>query len=148
LMWAKGGAGGVSPLRRRGGGGGTTPPYREKNANRDVCVFFYRSAPGHGPGAAPPPLSRRRTGLRPEGVARSGMTGESKPLLFVFPAGEARRRGGGTMEAASMTSPEFAGLVGWAAMGGHSTRGSPRGCIVRVRVVGEMLTIYKKLGTC
>jgi hypothetical protein len=43
---------------RCGGGGGRKPTYREKNANMDVCVFFYLTAPGHGPGAAPPPLSR------------------------------------------------------------------------------------------
>ena len=47
-----------TPLWWCGGGGGRTPPSREKNANMDVCVFFYHSAPGHGPGAAPPPLSR------------------------------------------------------------------------------------------
>ena len=47
-----------TPLWRCGGGGGRTPPSREKNANMDVCVFFFHSAPGHGPGAAPPPLSR------------------------------------------------------------------------------------------
>jgi hypothetical protein len=40
--------------------------WEEKNANMDVCVFFYLSAPGYGPGAVPPPLSRKRTGLRPE----------------------------------------------------------------------------------
>ena len=47
-----------APLWRCGGGGGRKPTYREKNANTDVCVFFYFLAPGHGPGAAPPPLSR------------------------------------------------------------------------------------------
>jgi hypothetical protein len=47
-----------APLRRYKGGGGRKPTYREKNANMDVCVFFYLAAPGHGPGAAPPPLCR------------------------------------------------------------------------------------------
>jgi hypothetical protein len=32
------------------GGGGRKPTYREKNANTDVCVFFYFSAPGYGRG--------------------------------------------------------------------------------------------------
>jgi hypothetical protein len=46
---------------------------------------------------------------------------------MVFQAGEARRRGGGTIQAASMPPPEFAGLVGCAALGGRSALGSPRG---------------------
>jgi hypothetical protein len=39
-----------APLRRYKGGGGRKPTYREKNANMDVGVFFYLSAPGHGRG--------------------------------------------------------------------------------------------------
>jgi hypothetical protein len=37
-----------------GGGGGRKPTYREKNANMDVCVFFYFSAPGYGRGLSLP----------------------------------------------------------------------------------------------
>jgi hypothetical protein len=32
----------------------------------EAGIFFFLTAPGHGPGAVPPPLSRGRTGLRPE----------------------------------------------------------------------------------
>jgi hypothetical protein len=39
-----------APLRRYKGGGGRKPTYREKNANTDVCVFFYFSALGYGRG--------------------------------------------------------------------------------------------------
>jgi hypothetical protein len=42
----------------------------------DVCVFFFRSAHGHGPGAVPPLVNRGRTGLQPE---RNVASGESKP---------------------------------------------------------------------
>jgi hypothetical protein len=47
-----------APLRQPTGGAARTAAWEEKNANTDVCVFFYLSAPGHGPGAALPPLSR------------------------------------------------------------------------------------------
>jgi hypothetical protein len=57
------------------------------------------------------------------------MTGESKPLLFLFVAGEARRRGGGTIYAAAGAPPECAGLEGCTALGGLGTLGSPRGCM-------------------
>jgi hypothetical protein len=42
-----------APLWRCGGGGSRKPTYREKNANMDVCVFFY-PAPDHGEGALLP----------------------------------------------------------------------------------------------
>jgi hypothetical protein len=59
--WAK-----YAPLRRYNGGGGRKPTYRGKNAGMDAGVFFYLAASDHGEGAVPPPLSRKRTGLRPE----------------------------------------------------------------------------------
>jgi hypothetical protein len=59
----------------------------EKNTGMEAGVFFYFAAPNHGEGAVPPPLSRGRTGLRPEGMKRSGMTGESKPLLCLLRGG-------------------------------------------------------------
>jgi hypothetical protein len=51
------------PLWRCGGEGGRKPTYREKNANMDVCVFFYLSAPGHGSGAVPPPFEPLKDGF-------------------------------------------------------------------------------------
>jgi hypothetical protein len=44
-------------LRRFRGGAARMPPELEKNANILVCIFFYLSAPDHGEGAVPPPLS-------------------------------------------------------------------------------------------
>jgi hypothetical protein len=37
-------------LRRVIGGAARTAAWEEKNANTDVCVFFYLSAPGYGRG--------------------------------------------------------------------------------------------------
>jgi hypothetical protein len=50
------------------------------------------------------------------------------PLTRAQPAwaGEARRRGGGTIYAAAVLPPERAGLEGCAALGGRSMMGSPR----------------------
>jgi hypothetical protein len=50
----------------------------------------------------------------------------SKPHLVVLGVGEARRRGGGTMEAAAKEPPELYGLAGRAALGRVSTQ-SPHG---------------------
>jgi hypothetical protein len=45
-------------LWRAGGRGGRTPPGEEKNANREVCIFFFPSAHIYGYGLCLPPLSR------------------------------------------------------------------------------------------
>jgi hypothetical protein len=60
------------------------------------------------------------------------MTGENKPLLFVFVEGEARRQGGGTIQAAKTPPPKYDGREGCAALGGLSTLRSPRCFIQRV----------------
>jgi hypothetical protein len=39
-----------APLRRDKGGEARRADREEKNANTDVCVFFYFSAPGYGRG--------------------------------------------------------------------------------------------------
>jgi hypothetical protein len=59
-----------------------------KNANTDVCVFFFFSAPGHGTGVVPPPFEPLKDGFV---TGRSVATGESKPLLLSF---ERRKPGG------------------------------------------------------
>jgi hypothetical protein len=41
-------------LCRNGGRGGRTPPGKEKNANMDVCIFFYLSAHSYGWGLVLP----------------------------------------------------------------------------------------------
>jgi hypothetical protein len=39
---------------------------KQKKRKHGRLCFFYLAAPDHGEWAAPPPLSRKRTGLRPE----------------------------------------------------------------------------------
>ena len=39
------------------------PPVREKNANMDVCVFFYLADPDHGEGAVPSPFEPLKDGF-------------------------------------------------------------------------------------
>jgi hypothetical protein len=68
-------------LRWYNGGEARKADCEEKNANTDVCVFFYLSAPDHGEGAAPPPLSRGRTGLRPE-RSEAEWREQTHPIVF------------------------------------------------------------------
>jgi hypothetical protein len=88
--------------------------------------FFLPYDPRPRAGGCPSPFEPLMKGVRPEGMERSGMTGESKPNLFVLVEGEARRRGGGTIYAAAKLPPDYAHLVGWAALGGLITLSSPR----------------------
>jgi hypothetical protein len=53
---------------------------------------------------------------------------------YCFVEGEARRRGGGTIYAAAIPSPEYDKHEGCAALGGHIVLRSPRCFIVRVNV--------------
>jgi hypothetical protein len=55
------------------------------------------------------------------GLERSG---GSKPLLFTFTVGEARRRGGGTIQAAAIPPPKYDDREGGVALGGRSALGS------------------------
>jgi hypothetical protein len=55
-----------TPLRQFTGGAARTAAFKEKNANTDVCVFFYHADPDHGEGAVPPPWSGGGTGLLPD----------------------------------------------------------------------------------
>ena len=50
MVSRKSGRAKYAPLWWCGGGGGRKPTCKEKNANMDVCVFFYLSAPGYGRG--------------------------------------------------------------------------------------------------
>jgi hypothetical protein len=43
-----------TPLRRYNGGEARRADCEEKNANMDVCVFFYLTAPGYGRGLSLP----------------------------------------------------------------------------------------------
>jgi hypothetical protein len=75
-------------------GGRPGRPLGGKKRKHGRLRFFYLTAPDHGEGAVPPPLSRGRTGLRPE---RSEAERREQTRPICFRAGEARRRGGGTI---------------------------------------------------
>ena len=73
------------------------PTVAEKNANMDVCVFFYLADPNNGAGSAPPPFEALMHGFE------NGTTGETTERRewreqtppIVFWGWEARRRGRG-----------------------------------------------------
>ena len=94
--------------------------------------FFLPFGPRLRPGAAPPPLSRGRTGLRPErpkGVERAN------PSYLSFERGKPGGEGEGQYMAAGKPPPDRAYPEGCAVPGGRSRRSSPgaarsreRGC--------------------
>ena len=63
---------------------------------------------------------------------------EQTPPIFLV-EGEARRRGGGIIQAAARPEPKYDWLEGYAALGGVSTIGSPRseqGRSLKAMIVG------------
>ena len=80
-----------------GGGAAGRRLVTEKNANMDVCVFFFLTAPDHGEGAAPPPFEALMHGFV---NGTTGATTERRECReqtppIVFWGWEARRRGRG-----------------------------------------------------
>jgi hypothetical protein len=108
---------GAGPPPRRGGG-----LWRPCAGRRGIRQAARARLPSGG---------SRWAELRGGGVACVSR-GAERALLVVAGrrAGEPARRCGGVeagRQDAAMMPPEFAGLVGWAALGRRSTRGSPRG---------------------
>jgi hypothetical protein len=102
----------------------------QKKTQTWTFAFFSTSRPPATVGGCPSPFEPFMKGLRRRERSDRG----NKPNLFAFAVGEARRRGGGTMEAAAIPTPECEGLEGGAALGGRSTRSSPRCLALRVNV--------------
>ena len=94
----------------------------------DVCIFFYLTATSYGWWRTSPfePLKDGfATGTTGATTERREWREQTPPIAFL--EGEARRRGGGTIQATADPPPKYDGLEGWAALGGVSTMGSPWG---------------------
>jgi hypothetical protein len=95
----------------------------------DVCVFSFFRPPATA-GGCPSPFEPLMKGLRPEGLKRSVMTGESKPLLLSFKRGKPGGEGEGqymppphrhrSTHSLKVTRP-WAGIVRWVPHGAYSS---------------------------
>jgi hypothetical protein len=114
-----------APLRRYNGGEAGSRP-GEKKTQTGRFVFFLPYGPRLRAGGCASPFESLRDGFATGGnEAERNDRREQTPPIF-FQAGEARRRGGGTIQAAIVPPLEYACLAGCAALGGVGTLSSPR----------------------